>query len=260
MINSANTEFGITHDSELAYVLSKFNNDFIYITVLESLNNKLRCYESYLPNIVASFEQKLKVISSEYPDANNQIADVRNEVYSQIIRLLCDNYRLAFNDNDEFDKYTSAYYMYSLLVSDFQQNLISFFTNFIIKEKSSIYEMLKLSEARKNKDSSTVYAKKIFKNPKLGIISANLDLVLLSICNTFNIDLNTYIEYIYIGDNKMIGKHLQTILFDTDNFMKNYIAPCFNGPFRSVLITSIRLALQKYSNDTDISASDFVKE
>ena len=36
MINSTNSEFENTHENELAYVLSKFNNDFIYNTVNES--------------------------------------------------------------------------------------------------------------------------------------------------------------------------------------------------------------------------------
>ena len=33
MINSTNSDYAITNNSELAYVLSKFNEDFIYNTV-----------------------------------------------------------------------------------------------------------------------------------------------------------------------------------------------------------------------------------
>lgn len=259
MINSNNEEFALTNNSELSYILGKFNDEFIYNTVNESLNNKLRNYEISLPNVVMSFEQTFKSILEEYPGGQDYIWKQREEVYNNIIKILCDYYQLIFDDNDSYDIYTSAMYMYSLLVSNFQNNIITFFVNYIIREKSSIYEMLNLSDSRKNKDSSTIYAKRVFKNPKLGVISANLESVLTSICNTFDIDFDTYMELIFQGKDNTIRNHLLTILQPTNDFFKEYIGSCFNSPFRPILITSIRLALQKYTIDSDLNENNFIK-
>ena len=260
MINSTNTDMTVTHDNELAYVLSKFNSDFIYTTVNESINSKLRTYNAPLPNLVISFETMLKQVLADYPEMSQQVSEVRVDVYEQIIKLLCNRYQLIFNDYDQFDIYTSAMYMYSLLVSDFQQNLINFFINFILKEKSSIYEMLNLTEARKGKDSSTIYAKKVFKNPKLAVISANLDLVINSIINTFNLDFNTYLDLVYTGENKIVARHLASVLTPSTDFIKEYIGGCFRTEFAPILITNIRLALQQQMEAADLLENTFIKQ
>lgn len=260
MINSTNTDYSVTHDNELAYVLSKFNDDFVYSTVTESIKNKLRNYEVPLPNIIISFEQMFKVTEGEYQGKSQEVMDTRQNVYQNIIRLLCDQYQLTFNDGDEKDIYTSAMYMYSLLVSNFQQNIVTFFVNYIIREKSSIYDMLSLGGERKNKDSSTIYAKKVFRNPKLGVISANLEIVLMSICNTFDIDFNTYLGLVYTGDNKIVGDYLSSIIAPTNNFVKSYVGSCFNTQFRACLLTSIRLALQQYTVESELNDNTFTRE
>ena len=119
--------------------------------------------------------------------------------------------------------------------------------------------MCKLSDARKNKDSSTIYAKKIFKNPKLGVISANLESVLDSICNTFDIKFDDYLEMIYPNDKKIIRDHLLSILRPANDFFKEYIGKCFYTSFRPILITSIRLGIQKYASNNDLLENNFIK-
>ena len=90
MINSENKELAIAHDNEVAYVLSKFNADFIYNTVNEALNMKLRHYEFVMPNIVSGYEVMFKQIISDYPTHRPEILETRQEVYTNILRILCD--------------------------------------------------------------------------------------------------------------------------------------------------------------------------
>ena len=120
MINSTNSEFENTHENELAYVLSKFNNDFIYNTVNESLSNKLRVYSYEAPNIINAFEQNFLLAKEEFPNNTNEITLVRNDTYSNIIKLLCDHYQLIINVDDGVDLFKVASSLYSLLVSSFQ--------------------------------------------------------------------------------------------------------------------------------------------
>jgi hypothetical protein len=137
MINSSNSDYSIATDNEVASILSHFNNDYIYATVRKSIEEKIRAYNMNMPNIVVSYEQYFKEAIDDYPDAKDRIWDARNDVYSQIIRLLCDSYQLVFNDSqdDNQDLYSSAVYLYDFLVSNFQNNLIAFFTNFIFKDQ-----------------------------------------------------------------------------------------------------------------------------
>lgn len=250
MIDSNNRELEITKIGELSTILNYYNDDFIFITVTESLNNRIRPYPVSLPNMVIAFENNFKLTLDTYPMGSERIFEVREGVYDQIICLLCDFYNIKFDDVDGmYDKYTSAMLMYSMLVSDFQSNVIAFFSNFIYNEKSSIYEMLELSDARKSKDSSTIYAKKVFRNPKLSVISANLESVILSIINTFDVQFETFVDSIYFGTNKAFGDHIKAVASPIGNFVKDYIGPIIMGEMGPVLITYIRLALQQYASN-----------
>lgn len=244
MMNSSNSEYAITHENELAYVLSKFENDFVYSTVIESLNNKLRNYSNSIPNIVNAFEQNFISIKADFPGDSAQIIDVRNDTYENIIRILCDSYQLVYN-NDDVDVYTAASTMYSFLVSDFQKLIVSFFVNFINKEKNGLYDMCKLQDQKKNKDVSTIYSKKYFKNPKMAVISANLDSVITNICRGFDITLDTYISVAYGEDNKEIINFLNTTISPVNDFFRTYIASVFETDYKPIILTSIRLELQQ---------------
>ena len=252
MINSTNTEFGGTHESELAYVLSKFNNDFIYNTVNESLANKLRVYDYEAPNIVIAFEQNFVLVKEEFPGNTDEITYVRNETYSNIIKILCDHYQLAINIDDDTDLFNITSVLYSLLVSSFQKSIVTFFVNFINKEKVSIYEMLQLYNKKKNKDNSMLYSKKIFKDQILGIITANLEYVINSICSGFDISLDTYLSCVY-QDNYEMYTLLTSILSPVNNFFRTYISSVFLSEFRSILITAIRLEMHKTSDINNYS-------
>lgn len=247
MINSTNLEFEVSHENELAYVLSKFNNDFIYNTVNESLANKLRVYSYEAPNIINAFEQNFLLTKEEFPNNTNDIIFVRNETYSNIIKILCDNYQLVINIDDGVDLYKITSSLYSLLVSSFQKSVVTFFVNYINKEKISIYEMLQLYSKKKNKDSSMLYSKRIFKDQILGIITANLEYVVDSICSGFDITLDTYLNCVFQEDLETYTL-LTNILAPVNDFFRTYIGSIFKSEFRAVLLTAIRLEIHRPSD------------
>ena len=153
--------------------------------------------------------------------------------------------------------------MYEFFISSFQQNITTFFTNYVLKEKVSLYEMLELVNRRKNKDISTAYAKSNIRNPKLAIISANLEYVIEQICSTFDITLDKYISLVY-GNNTPITKHLISVLTPQVDFFKTHVSPLFlnpNSTFRSILITDIRLSLQHHlALQDDANINQYIKE
>lgn len=263
MINSNNSEFEVTKENELAYILSRFNQDYVYLTVNESLKNKLRNYSYTMPNLVAAMKQEFEAIKVNY---NNipEISVAEEEAYRQIIQLVCNHYDLlcAPSSEDSAEFYLIAFCLYDLLVSSFQKNVVNFFTNFILHEKDSLYRMLELSGSKKNKDTSTLYAKKIFKDQKLGTISANLEYVVQSICSSINIDLATYINFVYLNDTRTSQYILERVSVNQFDFFKTYIAPIFNLEYRAVILTNIRLNLQTLLSSSDINSdpTEFIKQ
>ena len=258
MINSNNSEYSIASDYELSAILSHFSNDYIYNTITQSINNKIRPYSMSMPNIVISYEQYFKNATEVYPGAKDIIWQARNDVYAQIIKLLCNSYQLSFDDKEIHDLYSSAVYLYDFLVSNFQKYLVEFFTNYILKEKNGIYDILNMGALKRNKESSTMYSKKIYKNTRLGIICANLDMVIDNI-NVFDIGFDTYVNIVY-DDNKLIAKHINMVVNPVNDFFKTYISSQFATNMRPVLITSIRLRLQELASDSDLNTNNIIKD
>jgi hypothetical protein len=250
MINSENNELAVTHDNEIAYVLSKFGEDFIYNTVVEALSLRLHYYDLVMPNIVSGYETMFKQILLDYPDYKDDILGTRENVYLNILKILCDFYQLQYEDYDTYNLYSSVSYMYVLLVSGFQQCVCNFFFDFITREKEGLYTSLNLDERKKNKDIGTVYTKKVFSDTKIGIICVNLDYVISSIC-CMDITFDQYIDGALSSDNvPEIKNHLKTVLTPQVDFFKTYIAPIVLESEYSVAIhTSVKLMLQNYSHN-----------
>lgn len=259
MISSNNGEYAIITDNEVSAMLSYFSHDFIYSVVTKSIKEKIRSYNMAMPNIVVSYEEHFKQMIETYPDSTNTILTTRNDVYTEIIKLLCDSYQVIYDDNDLQDRYSSAVYLYDFLVSNFQNNIVEFFTNYILKEKNNIYEVLNFASFRRNKDSSTIYSKKVYKNTRLGVICANLDSVIDNI-SVFDIDFHTYITTVYGYNDRNIAKHIETVLRPINDFFKDHIVSCFQTGMRPVLVTSIRLKLQELTAENDLNINTITRE
>ena len=85
-----------------------------------------------------NFKQLLHTYQNQLDQ--EQTMNTRNMIYKDIINLICNEYNLEFNitDYDEIDLYTPAFYLFRLLVSEFTENVKTFFTNFILKEKNNL--------------------------------------------------------------------------------------------------------------------------
>lgn len=248
----------IISENQLSQLLGKFETDFIYQIIQDNINNKFGNYFSVIPNIVASFESNFKEMENAYPFGLEEINDVRDKTYVEIINILCRNYNIQFNSDIDTDSYSAAYSLYKFLVSEFRQNIVYFFANFIYKERNNLYESLQLARFKKSKDSGTIYNKKVFKNQKIGIIITNLNYVLESIFN-FDIPFEVYLNY--CSANKNYNSYLQSIMLSRDDFFKDHIVKSLkeNDNTRSILMMDIRIEIQKLSQINDIN-SNLVKE
>lgn len=246
MVQSNSLLYNIVSDNQLASILSYFDSDYIHSIVDNSLQCRFRPYNPPMPNLVNSLEMDYKSVINQYTETEES-KQIRYSSYCDIIRIICDRCDIDYNI-ENVDIYSAASTIYDLLISNFTNNIINFFTNYIIKERNTLYNGLNLAALKKNKDSSTIYNKKIFSNSiKMAIINANLEYVLDSI-KVFDIPFEEILSFIY---PKEICNFITSTFLPRNDFYKTTFVPILEIPeCKVLLLTSIRLNLQ--SNFADI--------
>lgn len=253
MIIANPNSYNIGLEGEVSDILSHFNSDFIFDIIKDNINNRCSYYQGTMVNIPASFETRFKNTKLQFPDNVTQIEEIRLNTYHQILSIMANNCNVSINYDNISDLYSAAFYLYDFLVSNFSNNLVTFFANFIVKEKNSLYDALNLAEYKKSKDSTTIYSKKLYKNSKIAIINARLDYVIDNIC-VFDITFNTILNNIY--KDKNIIKFINEICIPLDDFFKSSYVSLIHSHFRPVLLTNIRLALQSLAIDETIDITN----
>ena len=239
-INNVNT------DSAIANILNQLSFDYIYHIVNDSLNMKFRPYSAPMPNIPYSLEQNFKMQLDAVPSSRDDILQKREEVNLTIIKILCDYYNLSYNASD--DVYSDAFYLYKFLVSDFTNTVVLFYVNYIIQEKKHIYDNLNLQDAKKNKDSSYTYSKKLYSNNIIAAIHSNIIPIVKDIA-TYNISLQDVIDVRYMGDEQNTAYHLNSIISDNGYFYDYIRSFVTSDTTMADVINCIKLQLQTVTGE-----------
>lgn len=250
--------YNIATENELAVVLSHYNSEFVLSVLDQAIKNRFTSV-SFIqtPNIVEAWEQNFKAIQSTYgEEVKSEVLKVREEVYNQIIEVICREFHLNFTIDDSVDLYTAAFYLYDFFVCNFTNGLITFFANFIYREKDNLYDSLELAELKKNKDTSTIYGRKVYKDIKIALINANIDRVITEICQ-MSIPFHGIIEIVF-GMNSHIKDYILSIVSCNDNFFGNAYVSLIESDIRSEIITAIRFKLQEIlmANDQTVDSSE----
>ena len=254
---TANSQtYNVVTENELSEVLSHYNSDFVFSIIDQCLKYRfMNVPVTQYPNVVAGWEQNFKAIIAQYGDnSREEVMRVRNETYSEIIDTICKEFNMSFTIDDTVDLYSAAYHMYELMVSNFTDNMVTFFANFIYKERSYIYDSLNLAEMKKNKDSSTIYGKKIYKDIKLAVINANIDAVVTGVCS-MDIPYHLIISTIF-GNNSDKKKFIMAITAGGADFFQTAYVRVLNSDIRADVITAIRFKLQEIAMIHDQATTD----
>lgn len=241
----------IYSENQLANVIGYMNIDSI-LSILQSTVESPKTMTERLPNFVHSLDIHYNALLS---DPNIELEMVERLKYDRLNKLnaIIDFIGNIFmvdidKDNISYDNiFTLAYYLYEIFIN-YYKNTVNFFVSYILKNKSTIYDSYNLSEFKKNKDSSTIYNKKIYKNHKVAIIVSNLELV---VKNISSLDIS-FEEYLYsISNNPSINQFLLNMISPDPNFFKKIIGLIYNNinTYQS-LISDVRVQL---SNATDVS-------
>ena len=253
--------YNVATENELAEVLSHYSSDFVFSVVDDAMKKRFQSVPIVaMPNVVAAWEQNFKTIIAQYGEASVvEVSRVRDETYREIIDIICKEFGLNFTIDDTVDLYSAAFHLYTFLVSNFIDNMTSFFANYIYKEKSNIYEALRLGDAKKNKDSSTIYSKKVFKDIRLALINANINMVIQYVCS---MDLPFYIIVQSIfGYNSEMSKYLTSIVSSaSNNFFNMVYIPVLNSDIMPEVITGIRLKICEFAKINDSNEDNTIDD
>lgn len=236
--------FDIAAEGELANILSHFNTEYIYSSLKTNIAQRTNKHSNIIqmPNFVAAIEQDFAYLNNTYKSESSDIMQTRIETYKNIIDILCKEYNLTFNDDGNIDYYSAAFCLYDFLVCNFDTYVINFYTNFIIQEVNSLYDLMGLGTIKKNKDTSSMYAKKMYEDPKLAAIASNLASVLYQMSG-IDIPFFTILSYTVIDPQK---NFLYYIVSPNGDFFKEvYSAYILNEVALPLNVTNIRLELQK---------------
>lgn len=247
--------YRINNEYNISEILAHFGSEYTMHALEDKLENIDYTSSLIEPNFVSAYENNFKLMEEEYPGDSQNIKSVREEVYGEIIRLLCSKFNLTFNTvDDTIDLYTAAYYLYDFLVCNRNTIMVNFFTAFIVNNKDTVYNILTPEEIKKNKDSSSAYSKRVYADPKYVAISANIPKI-INYISTFDIQLSNIFQSVYV-DYRLV-QFLDNAFADNGNFFKDYYCSVINNvEIAPIIIINIRLALQKLVGDISPSHID----
>lgn len=247
---------GLTAEYEVSEVLEHFNSQYIFDVITEKISNRFNLsmiMSASNPNIVLAFEDNFKRCMAVYPADINNIKEVREETYEEIVDIIAKAYGFTVNFIEGIDMYWYAYQLYDFFVCNYANYIATFFAKYIYNNRVDIYNAFNLDAVKKVKEGAIAYGKKVFNDSKLAVILTNIVYVVNGMVS-FDITFETILNYIY-GNINIVQPLLASLTFPYDVYKQlfyNSVSP----DYQPMLITNIRLALQQYgerANSTDIT-------
>ena len=238
-----NSTYNIVTENELTIVLSHFNDDFIFSMIHDKLMDRVKYFGTESGNVICAWENYFKNQAIIYPTETARIEETRFQTYKKAIEIMAEACNLKVNYDGIRDIFSTAMYLYDFLISKYSTCMVAFFTNFIIKEKNGIYEQLEMVNQKKNKDTTTLYNKKLFKNVKLAVITANLDYVVQNI-SCFDISFEDILNLIY---PQPIVECISESVSPIGNFYNDNYLPILTTYLRPGIISNIALSINSIS-------------
>ena len=254
--NNIDTDYGI------GTILSRFDSEYITSIIQNSINNRFRPFSEPMPNMVAVLSREFEAVKNHTPDYRDKVLEVEDRTYQEICSMICDGFGLQLDlDNDQLVGETLksfAYWMYDIFVSRFTDNLVNFYTSYIMRNIDNIYSyLLDANEVKKARENS-VQAQDMYTNAKFALIHANLNKIVMNMVS-YDISLQELLSYI---TDPNIANMLCTFISDKGDIYKYHFASYITDRNTvSGLITSIKLHLQNISiSNININLKEEVQE
>lgn len=240
--------YNMIAEGEVANLLSHFNSDHVMNVINRNIENRFN-YNPIVPtpNLVDSFEMNFKDLIQNYPNDIDNINQVRYEVYTEIINIICRAFNLQILPNNDLDAYIAAHNLYDVFVANFNKNAITFFSNYIYNNRGALYDALNFSQYKKEKDSSILYFKKVYDDSEIGVLVSKIKEVTYYISG-FDIDMYSYISS--CGITKEVCDYINSIVAPLSDIYKEQFCRTLQNPN---ILTDIRLMIQEIVDNNFIT-------
>ena len=245
--------YSLSSEYNLTEMLEHFDSNY----VMDVINNKIDNinYASVLaePNMVVSLEEEFKIMYERFPGDEQNTKQIREQLYEDIIKLLCDRFNLQFNeDDDNIDRFTAAFYLYDFLICKRAAYMVNFFVSFIVNNKNTICDSLGLEIPKRVKEPQPGQGKNLYNNPKFLAIIGNMKSVLNHIVS-IDITLRNILESVYTVPS--VVDFFDNMVSDKGDFCKDFYASVIMRPdIEPIIDVGVRLGLQKIIGDTASSS------
>lgn len=240
-----NKIYEIQANNQLSVILSQFDANFIMDVIEDTITMRLNNFDLMpAPNAVQAFESNFLLLYDNYPNEQENIDDSRERAYREIIGIICNRFKLQFEEQINISLYTLAYYLYDFFISKFNSYIVKFYLKFLEQEKYNIYKEFNLDNVKKNKDVATSYSKMFFQNDDMmGLIVANLPTILSGLRHLAVTDNQIY-RIIY-DDNQEIVDLFESNISALTPIFNTFNSILFNEIMYPTIITHIKIAIQQ---------------
>ena len=248
--------FNIQNENEALQVINQLNEQSIYDILTTNINRKYSPYQQLpMPSLVNMIETTMKVTMMNYPDDAQNIMESKQQLYGHINDIIADAFQLELTiPDDTEDLYSFSAALDDFFVCNFTNYLVMFFSNFIYKEKTNLYNEVGLAEKRKKKDSSIIYGKRMYSNTKLAIITAFIGEVIDAVCG-YDIDIYTIFNTVCYPQ---VAQYISSFVKCKTDFFKDYYVSMLTNPYtRTTIVSSVRLALHNMA--VNVSTDNLIK-
>lgn len=234
----------IDTDAGIAVLLSNFDSNYILSAVEESLKIRFRPFGTPSPNFVDILQRQFIASLDAAPDYRDQVLDVKNETYQEIIKIICNFYNLSFVESfdniSENELYGIASVMYDIFITNFTTHMIDFISTYIIQNIDSLYAYLsKDPNIRKPKEFEPIPG--TFVNDKFILIQSNINIIIHNMA-AYDIPLGVLLNYFCVPE---VSRRLQEVLVDNGDIYKNHYANyILDQGSGSEILTCVKLNLQ----------------
>lgn len=227
----------INTDRDIATILNQFSEDFIINSITESLRYKFRPFGDRMPNYPYIIDTQFQGIMNNYTGGDNeQIIEKKLEIYHTILNIICKIYNLQISQEIPDEQlYSLVYVLYQILISEFTERMLSFFSDYIVINKELLLNSI--PEDQKIQTRST-YTKKVYSDPSTIAMYENMEKI-IDIVAGLDIPFVKLMEYLSdINTAQFIG----TYLVDVGDIYKNHFASYIRNQItRTDMITSIKI-------------------
>lgn len=233
----------VQSEGEVATILSNFSTEYIFGVIQDLLQQRRdKFLGDASDNFVDAYEQAFKNMKATYPGDIENIEEIRDNTYENIINMICKEFKLEPVYREDEDKLALAHFLFDFFISNYGPFFCEFYIRMIRREKDSLYNYLEQEDASKSKDITTSFNKNLYKDQKIAIIAANIGKT-MSFINSLDLSMEEVLQNIYDMNVVMLfSDHLKPV----DNFLMSAYSRIISNPsLSSVGITIIKYKLQQ---------------